>query len=947
VPRNGTAALQNQSVRASDSQLVGREQELAVVAEFLDSDGAALAIEGEAGIGKTTLWRRALADAAGRDFRILACSASPAETQLAFTAVRDLLDAPFTEVAGELPPPQRRALEVALVRAEPDEDRGASGATAVAFVSALRELVAARPVVIAIDDVQWLDGASAFLLEFAARRLRDERLRLLLTSRSEPDAAAPLGLDRALGERLRRLRVGPLSVGALRRILDERLGLRLPRPALLRLAETAGGNPFFALELARALQRRGGPVVPGAPLPVPRSLHELIGERLAALPAATREALLLVAALSDAPSAAVETALGEEAWPSLRPALDAQVLELVDGAVGFTHPLLRSAVEAGANSLQRRRAHQRSSEVVADPEQRARHLALAASGPDAAIAGALEEAARRAHARGAPGVAGELGELAVQLTPDADRVSTHRRTLAGAAYHFEAGDAALARDLLEKAVESAPSGRLRAEAYARLGRANAFMADHRGATRAYRRALDEPEADAESWAAAEQGLAVALMRMLQDLPAAARHARAAASLAERRGDRTALPEYLATVALIEGLRGRSRAAKLMRQAEALYSPAPVSGFHRSYFLRGLRGADFMLGALFALRDDVPAALARLERAHRAALDLGDDSSLPLILRYLAQVKWLAGSWKEARLLAAEGEQLAVETGQPAQQAVCAGMRAVVHAHGGEVEPARQAAAAASRLAEATSSGFAELLARFALGSLALSLGDAAACDRQLTPLLARLQAAGVGEPGLLRFVPDQIEALLALGRRDEAAEALAWLEERALRLDRAPALATCARCRALLQASGGDVVKAVATAQAALAQHERAPIPFERARTLLVVGRLRRLVRRKREARDALEQAAATFADLGARLWLEQSRAELARISGRARSRSDLTASERTVAALAAAGKTNREIASELYVTPKTVEFHLRNVYGKLGVRSRIELARTFASAKD
>jgi DNA-binding CsgD family transcriptional regulator len=311
------------------------------------------------------------------------------------------------------------------------------------------------------------------------------------------------------------------------------------------------------------------------------------------------------------------------------------------------------------------------------------------------------------------------------------------------------------------------------------------------------------------------------------------------------------------------------------------------------------------------------------------------------------VKWLTGSWEEARRLAVEGEELAVQTGQPAQRAVCVGMRALVHAHAGEVEQAREAAAAALQLADATYAGFAELLARSALGGLALSLGDAAACERELGPLLGRVRAAGVGEPALLRFVADELEALLALGRTDDAAAALAWLEGRAAVLDRSSALASCARCRALLHAARGARADALAAAEAALVHHDRAPIPFERARTLLVLGRLRRLARRKRDAREALEDAAATFAVLGARIWLDHADAELARISGRSPSRGELTASERRVAALAVAGKTNREIASELYVTPKTVEFHLRNVYGKLGVRSRIELARAYAAAKD
>jgi DNA-binding CsgD family transcriptional regulator len=927
--------------------LIGREEELATIAEFLGSAQVALVLEGEAGIGKTTLWRRGLDEAGSRGIRVLAASASGSEAQMALTALRDLLGDPFVEVADALPPPQRRALEVALLRADPEGQRHEPGSTAVALVSALRELAAAAPLVVAVDDLQWLDAASAALLEFAARRLGDEPLKLLLTVRSEPGSATPAGLDRALGERLRRLRVGPLSVGALHRILYDRLGLTLPRPTLVQLVETSGGNPFFALELAQALQRRGGRAEPDGSLPIPASLQELVRERLAALPEETREALLLVSAASAPSAALVESALGEDAWERLRPALDAQVIDHIDGDVRFTHPFLRSAVPTEADPQQRRAAHRRLSEVVTDPEPRARHLALAAKAPDAPVAAALEEAAQGARARGAPAAAGELSEYAVRLTPSADVARVLERTLAAASYHFEAGDAARAHDLLREAVSRAPSGCLRAEALTRLGRALAFMADHRAGMGAYRAALAEPSAEAATRGAAEMGLAVALMRMLEDLAGSARHARAAVSLAEHAGDTVALSEYLATTALIDGLRGEPEAMELMRRAERLGASPPDTAFPASYFLRGLFGPGFVVGVLLAFTDQLDQALAQLETARDVALELGDDGSLPLILRHLSQLEWLAGHWPEADRLAAEGRELALQTGQPAQLAVCAGMHALVQAHAGEVEAARASASEALELAGTTGAGFGELLGHSALGFLDLSLGDPAACHARLGPLLARLRAAGVGEPGVVRFVQDEVEALAALGRVDDAVEPLAWLEERATRLDRASALAVCGRLRGLVRAARGDAAGGIAEVEAALAHHERVPIPFERARSLLVLGRLRRLAKRKRDARVALEQAAAAFERLGARLWVEQAETELGRISGRAPSRWELTPTERRIATLAAAGKTNREIAAELYVSPKTVEFHLRHVYGKLGVRSRIELLRAMAPAKD
>jgi len=230
-----------------------------------------------------------------------------------------------------------------------------------------------------------------------------------------------------------------------------------------------------------------------------------------------------------------------------------------------------------------------------------------------------------------------------------------------------------------------------------------------------------------------------------------------------------------------------------------------------------------------------------------------------------------------------------------------------------------------------------------LGFLDLSTGELAAADRHLSRADEIGERIGLVEPGQWRFHADHIEALVGLGELERAAALCARLEERGRAVDRPWALATAARCRGLIAAAQGDLEAAVTECERALVEHGRLPVPFERARTLLVLGQVERRARRKRAARESLAAALAVFEQLGAPLWVKRARAELARIGGRTPAGSELTASEARVAALVAQGRTNKEAAAELFLSVNTVETTLRHVYAKLGVRSRAELARRFA----
>jgi predicted ATPase len=396
--------------------VVGREAEVAVLAGFLAagvSEPRALVLDGEAGIGKTTLFEEAVAGARERGIAVFACRPAGAETSFSFAALADLLRPVLPEGLRRLPLPQRRALSAALLLE--DVQGSAPEVRAIAFaVLRLLEECGGGPVLVAVDDVQWLDAASASVLAFALRRLEATPAAILVARRSSGDEAAPLGLDRAFpGERLRRLRLGPLSVGATHRLLRGRLGVSFPRPTLIQLHETSGGNPFYALELGRAIGQAGARGSARGRLSVPTSLAGLVSARLAALPEDVREVLEPVALLSEPTVTIIEMVAtdGATVLRRLRAAEAATVLQLDEERVRFSHPLLAARVEAELEPRRRRLLHRRLAQLVADPEQRARHLALGANGPRANVASELEAASAIAASRGASRAAAELAEL--------------------------------------------------------------------------------------------------------------------------------------------------------------------------------------------------------------------------------------------------------------------------------------------------------------------------------------------------------------------------------------------------------------------------------------------------------------------------------------------------------------------------------------------------------
>jgi len=919
---------------------IGREDQLNAIRAFLDDahggGGSALIVSGEPGIGKTALWEAGLDESRLRGCRVLESRCAEAEIGLSFAALSDLLAPVIDDVASLLAPPRRHALEVALLLAEPREDAPDARAIGLALLDSLRLLADEIPVVVALDDLQWIDRSSAEVLQIALRRARDVRLRLFATLRDEVSAPIDLGRSFPAGA-LTRISLGPLSVGALRLLLKERLSLTLVRPQLARLHEVTGGNPFFALELGRELQRTGLRLHVGQPLPVPGSLRELLSRRLARLPAETADLLVTVAALGRATVAAVVAAhTGEgEALEALEPAVREGVIVSEHGRLRFTHPLLASVCYEQASSRRRRAIHRALAGVVGDVVERARHLGLAATGPDMETAAILEAAATHTGARGAPGAAAELLEEARRLTPATAPHDRVRRGGDAGWYWFVAGDGGRAKVLLEQALAEAASGRERVHALARLGRFHFQSGDRRAAVGLYSKALEESGDDPALGAEVHEGLAWSLHLLRENAPLAADHARAAIELAAEVGDVGVLADALVVLAQSEFLMGGGLPSPAMERAFAVESdPAEV---------RVLRRPDQHWAMMLLYADELDEARSIMLHVRELAVEHGDETALPWILMRLAQVELLAGNWAQAREHADAGYEIALEAGQKPLQADLLCTRALLAAHRGHADLARTLGEEGLDQARRLGTGIGARIAPWALGLLELSLGDAMAAQRRLEPLRGDSERARIVDPGDNRYVPDLVEALVLLGRLDEAGKVLAGYEQVARSVGRASALAAAGRCRGLLSAAHGGLEEALAELTAAVAAHHRAPIPFERARTLLALGSLQRQLQRRRDARETLQQALAVFDQLGAELWADRARSELQRIGGRTASRDELTPAERRVAELVAEGKSNREVAEALVVSVHTVEAALTQVYRKLAVRSRTELARKFA----
>ena len=918
--------------------LIGRERELEAAAGFLSGlqDGlAVLVFAGEPGIGKTTVWWEAVGRARASSFVVLSTRPVQAEAGLAFAGLADLLEPVAGEVLPGLAQPQQRALKVALLLEDPGPERVDQRAVAAGTSAVLRSLTGRGPVLVAVDDLQWLDRPSARVLEFALRRVAGTPVGVLASERVERGVRMPLALDRcAPQERFRRVELGPLGLAGLHRLLTERLGRSFTRPMVARIEDATGGNPFFALEVARLLPEDAPASL--AVLPMPDQLLELVEARIVGLPRGARQVLLAAAGLPEPTVEMVQAAAGgtpEESWRALERAESRGIIEVEGPLVRFTHPLFAAAAYATAPAVERRRMHRQLAGLTDEMEERARHLALGADGADAGLAALLDAAAEHARARGAPESAAELSEWARAWTPAERTVEIQRRTVRAAEYHFHAGELRRGRAMLEDLLKQAPTGVERADALRVLGEIHYHEDSFDEAIRVLTQALEYVGDDRGLRLAIELSLAFAA-NSGADQAGAADHAARALALAELGAEPALAAEALAVAAIAGVLVGRGLDETKIERALRLEDPdhqVPVSA--RPTLIAGCL-------ALFE---------GRLERCDRLLLALrqrtlerGEESDLVLTCCHLIWSASWRGDLARAEGYAVEALEVAARIDSDSLRCMALAFAAVASAYAGEAALAKSRAGESMALSSPTGYRLAVLWASWALGVLALSQNDPHAADAALAPLAAMFEDH-VPEPLLAFFLPDQIEALTELGRLDRAERLLASFDEAARRLDRRWALMQVSRCRALLLAARGDLDGACAQAGQALSRCAGLELRIEAARTVLVVGQVERRRRRKAAAAEHLGRAAGLFEHMGAAIWAERARAELGRVGLRPPAPGELTASERRVAELIASGRTNRQVAAQLFISPKTVEARVARVYRKLGVRSRAQLGAQLA----
>jgi DNA-binding NarL/FixJ family response regulator len=898
------------------------------IAEFLtaaSSRPTALVIEGEAGIGKTTMWLSQLARATDLGFRVLTARVGQAESVMAFAALADLLDDVEDSYFDNLPELQRLALDRVLLRAGSDGPPTDQRVVAAAFVAILHGLVENGPVLIAIDDAQWLDASSRAAIAFAVRRVRGP-LGVVATERCAPGegmTAAWLKLDRPDG--VDRVCVRPMSSAQLHRLISARLGCKLTRPSVLRIAEISGGNPFFALELARAM----GESPAGVDSPLPATLAEVVRGHIGTLDTQARTLLLSAAGVADPTVellARAHDTTAEQVTAALEQIGTAGVVTLDGNRVRFTHPLLASGVYSDAAPTARRAMHRKMSALETHPELRARHLARASAVGDDEIFAALDHAADAARGRGAPAAAAELVDLAIGLGGD-----NPLRRMKSAENHFLAGDTTKAAAALGR-IDTIEAPILRALAASLLATVLMYENKHTAAVELLRNALDDAAGNIPV-------LVQMLLRLsfgansIGELDEARRYVRDAVKLAEELGEPGITSAALAWSVHVNFQDGRGvDEASLQRALELYDSTLDLPIIFRAPFVHAL--AMTWTG--------------RLEQAHREltavraiCVERGAESDMMAIAGFLAINHLWRGQLAEAVAEAAEAVERAEQLGGDDVLIIPLTVRGALAAYAGRVDDARADAQWVLNAIENRQNSHIADWPGMTLCFLEESLGN----HREALEVLdmSFLQSGGIPATELMYgwHLPDVIEAMVGVGRLEEAEFLTAALERNGVERDRRWMKAVGARCRALLLAARGDINAAEQAAHRAMAEHDLLPMPFERARTQLLVGQLQRRLRQKATAALNLTEALQTFERMGTPLWAARAAAELARAAGApSDGPSRLTPSEQRVAEMAASGATNKDIAAAMFVSSKTVEHNLTKIYRKLGIGSRAELGR-------
>ncbi|MFF4501005.1 ATP-binding protein [Streptomyces sp. NPDC001401] len=916
--------------------VIGRDELLSAAREQLARGGSVL-LHGPAGIGKSTALR-ALASEYGTAARtVLRCSATESESHLPFLALADLLGLVVDEVSDKLPAAQRTALESALTgRGESTLQRDGL-ALRLAVLSALRALAAQGPVLVVADDLQWLDPASSELLGFAARRLGDTPVQLLCAVRTEGQE-----YDRHLAASppdTLAVRLGALSRAQVSSLLDHRGYTGLPRSTVRDIHRTSGGNPFFALELGRALAENPTPPRPGEPLPVPTSLRALVLNRLDMLSVEARRTLL-VASVGARPTLALLREAGRKnAEDETAQAAELGLLatEPEGPAVRFAHPLISAALYAEAPAQERRAAHAALSTAASDPIERARHLALATTGTDPEAAARLAEAAALARDRGAPSVAASLGLLAARHTPADGEPGPDERRLQAAEDAITAGEVDLARDIARDVLTraTAPADRVRAwmvvieAAGQALGEVDTV----------YPQALADAGDDPGLLALVHYQLAWRGLVVAGDFAIGREEAAHAAELAARAGDRRTELLALAFQAQTEILMGHPDGPATIKRA--LKEPQlPEVACHHN-------GAGATRYRWLIMSDQLPEARSTVNALLREVRRRGMVESEVHFVRLLAETELRSGHCGRALDLARESMRLARDSG--IGEVPSAVLASIAEASGGDVERALTLGHEAVELAERAGDQMYISRGLTALGHAQLVAGDAEGAVRSLRRVRDLENGLGITDPARGRWHGDLAEALVRIGALDEAQQLLDVAREHALRLGRESVLAVLDRAEALVRAARGEHEAALAQLTSAQDRLAKLGYGLEEARASFA----RASLHTGRPGPKSYDEAARLFRRCRALPWVRQVEAaavanpvEPIAPTAASEGLEGLAAMERQVAALVMEGATNREIAARLFISVKTVEATLTRVYRKLGIRSRVDIVRLAAARR-
>lgn len=914
-------------VGALSQDVIGREPEQDVLARFFAPAHAARALVlcGGAGIGKTTLWEAGIAAAAARSTRVLTARPTESEARLSHAALADLLEGIEPNDLATLTPPQRRALDVALLRTSADGRPPELRALATGVLHVLDGLGRRGPTVVAIDDVHLLDRASADALVFAARRLKLGGIRFLLSIRS--GHTSPL-LRVVVSPSTERVDVSGLSLGAIRRLLAERLGFVPRRRAVRWIHELTEGNPLFALEVARVMAENGRFDV-DADFRVPDSIEEVLGVRVRRLPRPTRRLLLALALSPDL------------RWDQLAELVDEATLDdavdrglvVPDSAHGrIAHPLIASVVRGNARTVERRALHREIAQLVDDPELSAKHLALATTGVDDELACVIAGGARIAAARGAADDAVALAEHALRLTSPASQERMERLVTLGELL-MVTGEHERARALVEGQIDRLPSDEaVRARAHLLLSESS-WTDRHSDAAQLHlEHALAMSKADPSLHALVSgrwvRHLVVGRVERIEEAVTCAELALPAARAAGPAVEREVL-HGLAWARLLAGL----PLDDLLRRFGSISQDA----FHI------FRSLDRVQAERCANRGDLGGARAILRELLSLADDRGDVWSYAIVRHQLCEVELRAGDWAVASSLLEEWDES--DEGHLVARPGYDRCRAALALGRGDAAEASRHAASALAASERLGYRWSALDARRIRGAASLLAQDPSAAVTDLRAVWEHTQREGVADPGVFPVAPELVDALAELGELHEAQAVLDRLTACASEDDHPWARAGARRGSATIRFAAGTYEPAdVAAVHEAFEIYDVLGCRFDAARTLLSLGRWERRLRKWAASRRSLQAAAAAFADLDSPGWLAVAQADLARVGGRRpREAGKLTPSEDRVADLAAFGHSNKEIAARLFVSVHTVEAHLSRAYAKLGVRSRAQLARALA----